>query len=283
MGVTLARCSSWQLAGRAPSPGLPCTPEGCRKRANATGKCGRMLRCALRPCAQHGPDCRCKPPTSHDLPNLPPTWPDCRAHYVPIACMRQTGRCSSACVNRQAEFPMCPTILHTGQAIGSVQELGITADKRLPDRNTSVCFERTAAAPGAQLSNFPEEDEAGVKYFRGIQPPFQVQGTPASAGRHAQQQEFVCHALCHTHLQLPKHRCDRLDVTLDRRSCSAMTPCGGRTFHARCSHLAHAPMRAPDAAAACCSIRTTYQTASRRVSATTAGRFECQTQSCSSM
>jgi hypothetical protein len=48
------------------------------------------------------------------------------------------------------------------------------ADKRLPDRNTSVCFERTAVALEAQLSNFPEEDEAGVKYFRGILPPFQV-------------------------------------------------------------------------------------------------------------
>ena len=51
------------------------------------------------------------------------------------------------------------------------------ADKRLPDRNTSVCFERTAVAPEAQLSNFPEEDEAGVKYFRGIWPSFQVQAT----------------------------------------------------------------------------------------------------------
>lgn len=41
-------------------------------------------------------------------------------------------------------------------------------DKRMPDRKNSMCFERTALPPEEQLSHFPEADEPGVKYFRGI-------------------------------------------------------------------------------------------------------------------
>ena len=41
-------------------------------------------------------------------------------------------------------------------------------DKRLPDRRNSICFERTTLPPETQLSAFPEEDEEGVRYFRGI-------------------------------------------------------------------------------------------------------------------
>lgn len=43
-------------------------------------------------------------------------------------------------------------------------------DKRLPDAAQSLCFERTALPLDQQLSNFPEGDEEGVKYFRGIYP-----------------------------------------------------------------------------------------------------------------
>ncbi len=43
-------------------------------------------------------------------------------------------------------------------------------DKRLPDATQSLCFERTALPLDQQLSNFPKEDEEGVKYFRGIHP-----------------------------------------------------------------------------------------------------------------
>lgn len=153
------------------------------------------------------------------------------------------------------------------------------ADKRLPDRNTSVCFERTAAAPEAQLSNFPEEDEAGVKYFRGIWPPFQVKnGTPALFDACAQLHESVNNTDLRELPQLSDRCCDRLNVALGTRSCSAMTPCGGQTSRARCSRWARAPTRAPDAAAACCSIRTTNRTGSRHASATTAGRCGCQQQ-----
>jgi hypothetical protein len=49
----------------------------------------------------------------------------------------------------------------------------------MPDRNESVCFERTSLPPEAQLSSFPEEDEQDVKYFRGIFPPHQVGASPA--------------------------------------------------------------------------------------------------------
>lgn len=51
------------------------------------------------------------------------------------------------------------------------------ADKRLPDRNTSVCFERTALPPEEQLSHFPEADEAGVKYLSGIDTETQVRSS----------------------------------------------------------------------------------------------------------
>lgn len=53
-------------------------------------------------------------------------------------------------------------------------------DKRMPDRNKSVCFERTSLPPEAQLSHFPEEDEQDVRYFRGIFPPLQVGTSPHS-------------------------------------------------------------------------------------------------------
>ena len=155
------------------------------------------------------------------------------------------------------------------------------ADKRLPDRNTSVCFERTAAAPEAQLSNFPEEDEAGVKYFRGIWPPFQVNGgTPALFDACAQLQESVNNTDLCVLPQLSDRCHDRLNVALGRRSCSAMTPCGGQTSRARCSPWVHAPTRAPDAAAACCLTLATYQAESRRASATTAGRCGLPAASC---
>lgn len=48
--------------------------------------------------------------------------------------------------------------------------MGPAIDKRLPDARLSLCFERTSLPPKQQLSNFPEEDEQNVKYFRGIHP-----------------------------------------------------------------------------------------------------------------
>ena len=49
-----------------------------------------------------------------------------------------------------------------------LQELGEEADLApLPDVNQVLCFERPDRTPEAQLSDFPAEDEADAKYFRG--------------------------------------------------------------------------------------------------------------------
>jgi hypothetical protein len=64
----------------------------------------------------------------------------------------------------------------------NAQEVGLLPwDKRMPDRRESVCFDRTALPPEAQLSHYPEEDEKDVKYYRGIYPAHQV-GPPCGWG-----------------------------------------------------------------------------------------------------